>query len=92
MSAFALTDHLLNFVAPAAFMAIALAVAAAIFMKKRPGSTVLWAQAAINFIVGVGVLAVGLVGFGRDGMMATYAALVFVCGTGQWLLSRSWRR
>lgn len=92
MSADDVIDHLLNFVSPAAFVAIALALATAIFMKKRPGAPVLWAQAAINFIVGVGVLVAGLVGFGRDGMMVTYAALVFVCGTGQWLLSLGWRR
>ncbi len=87
-----LVDHLLNFIAPAFFMAVTLAIATALLMKKRSGTPALWAQAAINFIAGVVVLAAGLAYFGRDGMIATYAALVFVCGTGQWLLSRGWRR
>ena len=44
------------------------------------------------FAAGVAVLAAGLAVFGRDGMMATYAALVVVCGTVQWLAMRGWRR
>jgi hypothetical protein len=34
----------------------------------------------------------GLVVSGRDGTMLTYAALVVVCGTVQWLAMRGWRR
>ena len=92
MPASDLIVHLLNFVAPAFFMAVLLAFATRFLMKKRAGAPALWAQAAINFIAGVAVLAGGLVFYGRDGMMMTYAGLVAVCGTGQWLLARGWRR
>ena len=40
----------------------------------------------------VAFLLAGLVVFGRDGTMTTYAALVAVCGTVQWLAMRGWRR
>ncbi|RYF32261.1 MAG: hypothetical protein EOO26_11995 [Comamonadaceae bacterium] len=92
MPASDLIAHLLNFVAPALFMALVLALATRFLMKRRAGAPALWAQAAINFIAGVGVLLAGLAFYGRDGMMMTYAALVVVCGTGQWLLARGWRR
>ncbi|RYY35453.1 MAG: hypothetical protein EOP59_15445 [Sphingomonadales bacterium] len=84
--------HLINFVAPALFMAVVLALATRVLMKKRAGAPALWAQVAINFIAGVAVLLAGLAFYGRDGMMTTYAALVAVCGTGQWLLAKGWRR
>jgi hypothetical protein len=37
------------------------------------------------------VLAAGLWVFGRDGKMATYAALVVVVGSTQWLMGGGWR-
>ena len=58
----------------------------------RTGVSRWWVQWAATFGAGVLVLVVGLVAFGRDGMMATYAALVAVCGTVQWLAMRGWRR
>ena len=88
MSAFDLINHLLNFAAPAFFVALLLALATWPFKPKRPGAPAVWAQAAINFIAGLVVLGGGLAYFGRDGMMATYAALVLVCGTVQWWLVR----
>jgi hypothetical protein len=48
--------------------------------------------AAINFVVGIAVLAGGLLIFGRDGKMATYIALALACGTSQWLAAGGWRR
>ena len=92
MPASDLIVHLLNFVAPALFMALALALSTRLLMKKRAGAPALWAQIALNFIAGTAVLAAGLAYYGRDGMMMTYAALVAVCGTAQWLLARGWRR
>lgn len=92
MPALDLIVHLLNFVAPALVVAALLALASRFLIKKRPGTPGTWAQIAINFIAGVVVLVGGLVVYGRDGMMMTYAALVAVCGTGQWLLARAWRR
>lgn len=79
--------HLANFVAPAAFLALLLALANWIFTSNRPPAPALLVHAAINFIAGVAVMAAGLWFFGRDGKMATYAALVGVAATVQWLLS-----
>ena len=83
--------HLLGFVLPALAVGLLLAVFARLFMKKQPVSPVWWAQAAINSGVGVLVLLGGLLFFGRDGKMATYAALVLACASSQWLLLRGWR-
>ncbi|GAB3184725.1 hypothetical protein [Hydrogenophaga aquatica] len=38
--------------------------------------------------VGMGVLMIGLAWYGRDGRMATYAALVLVMGSTAWWLRR----
>jgi len=38
----------------------------------------------INAMAGVFVLAAGLWAFGRDGKMATYAAMVLACALGLW--------
>ncbi len=92
MSSLQLLDSLLNFVAPAFFIALVLALATRFMMKRRAGARGFWAQAGINFAIGVAVSFAGLVIYGRDGMMWTYAALVLVCGTGQWLLAGGARR
>lgn len=92
MSSLQLLDSLLNFVAPAFFVSVVLALATRLLMKGKVGTAGLWVQAGINFLAGVAVLAAGIVFYGRDGMMWTYAALVVVCGTGQWLLAGGGRR
>lgn len=84
-------DQVLNFLAPALFVAVATPLAARIFMKKAPNALIWWSQIAINFAVGAGVLLAGLWYFGYDGKMATYAALVLGCATSQWLMARGWR-
>ena len=83
--------HLLNCLAPALAVALGVALAARWFMKKGSPARTWYAQAAINFVAGAGVLAVGLWFFGRDGKMATYAALVVTCALSQWLGGRHWR-
>ena len=83
--------HLFGFVLPALVVGVLLAVFARIFMQNKPLAPVWWAQAAINSGVGVLVLLAGLVVFGRDGKMATYAALVVAMASSQWLLLRGWR-
>jgi TRAP-type C4-dicarboxylate transport system permease small subunit len=87
-----LLDHLLNFVAPALFVAVLLALAARVLVRRAPASLALWKQMALNFLAGLAVLLGGLAVLGRDGKMATYAALVIVCATSQWLLLRGWRK
>lgn len=84
-------NHLLNFVAPAAAMAVLLGLSGRIFRSKTPVALSWWALVAIVFAVGVAVLAAGLVVWGRDGKMLTYAALVLACATCQWVLVRGWR-
>jgi hypothetical protein len=91
MSALDLLFHLLNFAAPAFFVALLLALLFRLAMHKRSTATGLWTQLAVNFAAGLAVLIAGLVFFGRDGQIATYAALVAVCGTVQWWLLRGWR-
>ena len=91
MSPFTFLDHLANFAAPAFFMALVLGLGGRLILGKG-ASLALWVQIAINFIAGLIVLAGGLVYFGRDAMMATYAALVLICGTLQWLLGGGLRR
>ncbi|MET3496783.1 hypothetical protein [Variovorax boronicumulans] len=92
MDLLALFNHLLNFVAPAAFIALILVLAGRFLGGKRAGVQRWWVQWAVTFGAGVLVLVAGLVVSGRDGTMVTYAALVVVCGTVQWLAMRGWRR
>ncbi len=95
MTAYLLTDHLLNFIAPAAVVALLLVLLARVFSQflrsKKPLAQSIWAQAAIIFIVNVVVLGAGLVIFGNDGKMASYAAMVLGAAFCQWLLWRGWR-
>ncbi len=86
-----LFDHLLNFVAPAAFVALALALGGRL-VARTSGAPRWWMLALLLFVLGTAVLAGGLWWFGRDGKMATYAALVVVCATGHWVLVRAWRK
>ena len=86
-----LLNHLLNFVAPAFFVAVLVTLAARIFMKKSPVAPALWAQSAINFVVSTAVLALGLWFFGRDGKMLTYLGMALLCATTQWVMLRAWR-
>ena len=84
-------DHLFNFLAPALWVALGVATFARFALAKSP-SVLSWrGQLAINFVVCAAALAAGLWVFGRDGKMATYAALVLACASSQWLLSRGWK-
>ena len=81
--------HLLNFAAPAAFVALLMVLVALVILKKRLKVPVWWAQLAINFVVCLGALLVGLVVLGRDGKMLTYLALAVCCATSQWWMLRA---
>ena len=61
-------------------------------MSKMPLVLNWRTQIAINFVVGVVVLAAGLVLLGRDGKMLTYVALVIATATSQWWLLGGWKR
>jgi uncharacterized Tic20 family protein len=70
--------HLLNFMAPALFLALAFPALEIIFNKKRPLSLNFIHSFAIYFIVLLVVLLAGLVVLERDGKVLTYASLVGV--------------
>ena len=96
MTAYLLTNHLLSFLAPAAVIALLVALAGHLFRRffasKKPLTQSIWAQAAIIFIVNVCVLIAGLVIFKNDGKMATYAAMVLAAALCQGVLQRGWAR
>ena len=85
MTLLSLLVHLAGFVAPAFGVGWLLWAGLRIRRKGRPGfgSTM---QLSLLWVVGVGVLLAGLVFFGRDGKIATYAALVLAQGTLAWWL------
>ncbi|MBB3177389.1 hypothetical protein [Variovorax sp. Sphag1AA] len=85
-------NHLLNFIAPAFAVGFLCALLGRVGQRPAGKRLAWWAQGAVNFVVGVVVLAAGLFFFGQDGRMATYAALVVACGTSQWIVSGGWRR
>ncbi len=83
-------NHLLNFIAPAAFVALGLVLCGRLVGAKG-GAMAGWRQFAVLWVVGLAVLAAGLVLWGRDGKMLTYAALVVATATCQWALARGWK-
>ena len=95
MTAYLLTDHLLNLLAPAAVVAILLVlfgrVLGRFFVSNRTIAQSIWAQAAIIFIVNAVVTVAGLVLFGNDGKMATYASMVVVAALTYWVLNKGWK-
>lgn len=92
MDPFDILIHLLNFVAPALGVAALLVPVSRFLMRNEAPALAWWAQFAINFVVGAAVLLAGLAWFGRDGKMASYAALVCASALCQWVLLRGWRR
>jgi hypothetical protein len=85
-------NHLLNFAAPAAFVALFTTYFSRFLLPKRPVVPVYWTQAAINFVVCLVVLLAGLWFFGQDGKMATYSAMVLLSATVQWVVLKGWRK
>jgi hypothetical protein len=87
----ALLIHLINFAAPALWLALLLPWLARWLIRKRPSAYSLKAQMAVIFIAGLVILLLGLALFGQDGKMVTYLALVAMAATGQWFMLRGWR-
>ena len=83
--------HLLGFAAPALAVAVLVGAAAPLVLPAAVRGPGWLARTLINTAAGIAVLAAGLWWFGRDGKMATYAALVVVVATVQWLAARGWR-
>jgi hypothetical protein len=86
-----LLNHLLNFVAPACVVGFLLALAARWLHPGRSRHAFM-VQVGSNVAAGLLALIAGLVLFGRDGKMASYAALVVLSATSQWLLIGGWRK
>ncbi len=91
MSPFDLLNHLLNFLAPAFWLALLLPLLARWVLKQRSMRLSWLAQAAIVFLIGALALGLGLWYFGHDGKMATYIGMVLLCASSQWLMQRDWR-
>jgi len=91
MDLLATLNHLLNFAAPAAALALLLVPGSRLIVRNPAPAFAWWAQIAIVFVVGCAVLLAGLWFWGRDGRLATYAALVLASATCQWLLRRGWK-
>ena len=77
--------HVLNFIAPALGLAV-LSASAAKLVWRRDLAGVAWLRLALwAALAGMAVLIGGLVVFGRDGKMATYAALVVASAIALWI-------
>lgn len=92
MTAYLLFNHLLNLMAPAAVVALLLMICSQIcgvfFTSNRASAYSFIARTAIVFIVNLAVLGAGLVLFGHDGKMMTYAAMVLAASGTLWVLQR----
>lgn len=88
MTFLALLGHLANFVAPALVVAAVLWSVQRMKMGGGAGRWRPWTQWSLLAGVGVLVLLAGLVVFGRDGKMWTYAALVLAQGSLVWWMRR----
>jgi hypothetical protein len=103
MTFYLLANHLLNLVAPAAFLALLMVGLSALlpFSKSKAGgkaarlsrpSRPSWRwQLALVFAVNLLVTGGGLVFFGHDGRLLTYAAMALAAAVVQWLLLRGWK-
>jgi len=76
--------HLVNFLAPAVFVGVTLPLTARLLWWRelkglRLRHAMVWAVGSAG-----AVLVGGLIVFGRDGKMATYAAMVLACSVSLW--------
>jgi len=92
MGLYLLLDQLLNFLAPALAVGFLLALAARLLGLRGDGRHSWFWHGCVNALAGAGVLLGGLLYFGHDGKMASYAALVLVVATTQFVSARAWRR
>jgi hypothetical protein len=92
MTAYLFANHLLNFVAPAAFVAAFVVATSALtprfFGAARSGKGGWRRQLVVGFALNLCILVTGLVVFRQDGKLLTYAALVAVAASAQWAMLR----
>ncbi len=84
MTFLALIGHLLNFAAPALGLALLLWGAPRLWPKSRAGRWAARKELLALCGLGVAVLLAGLIVFGRDAKMFSYAALVLAQGSLVW--------
>jgi hypothetical protein len=92
MGFFDVVFHALGFMLPALAVALMVTFAGRFLKQNRPLALSFIARSAINFVVCLTALLIGLVLTGRDGKMMTYLAMVLASGTVQWLISGGWRK
>jgi hypothetical protein len=92
MSPLAALDHLLNFAAPALWLAAAAVLAGRMLLPA--GRQLLgWPlRLVVDFLAGLAVLVAGLLLTGNDGQMTTWAVLAAVVATVEWVMGGGWRR
>ena len=83
--------HLLSFFAPAFAVAVLVALAGRLVLPRNNKPKRWWLPVSLNFLAGAAALAGGLVLFGRDGKMLTYAGMLVAVASAQWLSGRAWR-
>ena len=106
MTFYLLANHLLNFAAPAAFLALLMVGLSSFlpYFKPKTGAKAgrvsrlkgshrnSWhRQFAMVFAANLAVAVCGLVFFGHDGRLLTYAAMALAAAWVQWLLLRGWK-
>ncbi len=84
--------HLAGFAAPALALGLLMPLASRLLLRKHRVARGYWTQAGVVAACGALALAAGLVLFGRDGKMASYAALALSAAAAQWALAGGWRR
>ncbi len=92
MSWFDACLHALNFSFPALVVALLVTLLGHYLKPNRPLVSVFIARSAINFVVCLTVLLIGLIITGRDGKMLTYLTMITASATVQWALSGAWRK
>jgi len=84
--------HGLNLIAPA-FGVAAIAAAAAKLLWRTGLHDVPWRRlAGWSAVIGAATLWGGLAVFGRDGKMASYAAMLLACALSLWAVGFGWGR
>lgn len=84
MTFLALIGHVFNFVAPALGVALLLWSLPRLWPKAKAGRWTARKELLGLSVLGVAVLLAGLIVFGRDAKMASYAALVLAQGSLVW--------
>ena len=91
MQALSFLNHWLNGLSPALGVASLLSLTAGWLWRGQLAGTA-WQRWGVTTVAAVVTLLGGLAWLGQDGAMRTYAALVVVCATVQWLFLRPWLR